>query len=88
MQFQQKHWNFGVRYKETTKRKENYKWGKCWNWTGNDGNNTCNIGDSGAKMISEVLKSNSTLTYLNLYSDEKEEYKWKMINEEWYKWNK
>ena len=31
------------------------------------------IGDEGARMISEGLKSNSTLTYLNLYSDEKEE---------------
>ena len=29
------------------------------------------IGDSGAKMISEGLKSNSTLTELNLVSDEK-----------------
>ena len=32
-----------------------------------------NIGDEGAKMISEVLKSNSTLTTLYLRSDEKEE---------------
>ena len=30
-------------------------------------------------MISEVLKSNSTLTKLDLSRDEKEEYKWKMI---------
>ena len=28
-------------------------------------------------MISEGLKRNSTLTELNLYSDEKEERKWK-----------
>ena len=32
-----------------------------------------NIGDEGARMISEVLKSNSTLTELNLYGDDKEE---------------
>ena len=38
------------------------------------------IGAEGAKMISEVLKSNSTLTTLGLESDEKEESKWKMIN--------
>ena len=31
-----------------------------------------NIGDSGAMMISEVLKSNSTLTELNLRGSEKE----------------
>ena len=31
-----------------------------------------NIGDSGAKMISKVLKSNSTLTYLDLSCDEKQ----------------
>ncbi len=31
-----------------------------------------NIGESGARMISEVLKSNSTLTKLNLGGDEKE----------------
>ena len=30
-----------------------------------------NIGIEGAKMISEVLKSNSTLTSLNLSGDEK-----------------
>ena len=36
------------------------------------------IGDEGARMISEVLKSNSTLTKLNLYSEG--EYKeWKKI---------
>ena len=35
-------------------------------WTGN------NIGDEGARMISEGLKCNSTLTKLNLRSDEKE----------------
>ena len=32
-------------------------------------------------MISEGLKSNSTLTTLDLSGDDKEEYKWKMINE-------
>ncbi len=37
------------------------------------------IGDSGARMICEVLKSNSTLTILDLGCDEKEESKWKMI---------
>ncbi len=35
-----------------------------------------NIGESGARMISEVLKSNSTLTKLNLGGDEKE---WTLI---------
>ena len=33
-------------------------------WTGN------NIGDEGAKMISESLKINTTLTYLDLRGDE------------------
>ena len=33
------------------------------------------IGYKGARMISEVLKSNSTLTTLDLNFDEKEEYK-------------
>ena len=33
-------------------------------WTDND------IGDSGAKMISESLKINTTLTYLDLWGDE------------------
>ena len=35
-------------------------------WTAN------NIGDSGAIMISELLKTNSTLTELNLWGDENE----------------
>ena len=30
------------------------------------------IGDSGARMISEALKTNTTLTQLDLSSDEKE----------------
>ena len=34
-------------------------------WTGND------IGAEGARMISEALKSNSTLTELDLRGDEK-----------------
>ena len=34
-------------------------------WTGN------NIGDSGARMISESLKSNTTLRMLDLGGDEK-----------------
>ena len=34
-------------------------------WTDNK------IGDEGARMISEALKCNSTLTILDLYSDEK-----------------
>ena len=38
------------------------------NWTGN-----CN-GAEGARMISEGLKSNSTLTELNLECDENEEW--------------
>ena len=32
-------------------------------------------------MVSEGLKSNSALTTLNLDCDDKEEYKWKMIND-------
>ena len=32
-----------------------------------------NIGAEGARMISELLKSNSTLTELDLSGDEKEE---------------
>ena len=39
-------------------------------WTGNE------IGDSGAIMISETLKVNTTLTELYLQGDE-QEYKWK-----------
>ena len=35
-----------------------------------------NIGAEGAKMISEVLKSNSTLTKLNLGGDEKRNVIW------------
>ena len=38
---------------------------------------------TGATMISEVLKSNSTLTTLSLGGDDKEESKWKMVNEKW-----
>ena len=37
-------------------------------WTGNK------IGDEGARMISEVLKSNSTLIELDLECDENEEW--------------
>jgi len=39
-------------------------------WTVND------IGDSGAIMISESLKTNTTLTELDLSCDEKNEVKW------------
>ena len=43
-------------------------------WTAN------NIGDSGARMISESLKTNTTLTALGLGSDEKwSEMKWVII---------
>ena len=38
-----------------------------------------NIGAEGARMICEGLKSNSTLTTLNLMCVDNEEYKWKMI---------
>ena len=34
-----------------------------------------NIGAEGARMISEALKNNSTLTKLDLYGDEKDERK-------------
>ena len=37
------------------------------------------IGDEGARMISEALKTNTTLTALHLYSDENE-VKWKQPN--------
>ena len=40
-------------------------------WTGN------HIGESGARMISESLKTNTTLTELNLGSDENE---WNEMN--------
>ena len=40
----------------------NYKWDQ---WTGNK------IGPEGARMISEGLKSNSTLTEMYLWGDEK-----------------
>ena len=43
-------------------------------WTGNS------VGDSGAKMISESLKTNTTLTTLDLGSDEKwSKMKWVII---------
>ena len=43
-------------------------------WTDND------IGESGARMISESLKTNTTLTFLNLYCDEKwSKMKWIII---------
>ena len=46
-------------------REEREKWNdNNWIWKGN------NIGDEGAIMLSEVLKSNSTLTKLNLYGDD------------------
>ena len=47
---------------ETMKTK---KW-KMMKWTGND------IGDEGARMISEALKINTTLTSLYLWSDDNE----------------
>ena len=57
-------------------------------WTGN------NIGDSGAIMISESLKTNTTLTELNLSGDKKwSKMKWIIIiikkTKEWneeYEW--
>ena len=57
-------------------------------WTGN------NIGESGARMISESLKTNTTLTKLNLSCDEKwNKMKWIITiikkTKEWkeeYKW--
>ena len=39
-----------------------------WKWTDN------NIGNEGARMISEVLKRNSTLTKLDLGGDKNEEW--------------
>ena len=49
-------------------------------WTGN------NIGESGAKMISESLKTNTSLTTLYLSGDEKwSKMKWVIII---IKWNK
>ena len=46
-------------------REEREKWNENnWIWTAN-----C-IGDEGARMVSEVLKSNSTLTKLNLSCDD------------------
>ena len=46
-------------------------------WTGNS------VGDSGARMISESLKTNTTLTTLNLYGDEKwSKMKWMNNNKE------
>ena len=50
-----------MRIKEYQIRNGNDK----WTWTVN------NIGDEGARMISETLKINSTLTELNLYCDVK-----------------
>ena len=46
-------------------REEREKWNdNNWIWTVN------NIGDEGAKMLSEGLKSNSTLTTLDLGCDD------------------
>ena len=42
---------------------------------------TCNdIGVEGAKMISEVMKSNSTLTSLNLFGEEEKQKRRKKID--------
>ena len=57
-----------------------WKWKEMKKWIGNQ------IGDEGAKTISESLKINTSLTELNLWSDEKvtnekerrNEKKWKM----------
>ena len=46
------------------KRRIEMKWYKNKVWTGN------NIGEEGVRMVSEGLKSNSTLTKLNLEGDE------------------
>ena len=51
----------------------------------------CNIGDSGARMIGDSLKTNTTLTYLGLNGDEKwSKMKWIIIainnTKEWKKW--
>ena len=46
-------------------REEREKWNdNNWIWIDN------NIGDEGSRMLSEVLKSNSTLTILNLRGDD------------------
>ena len=49
-----------------TNKKKNDKWRNEIIWTGN------NIGDSGARMISESLKTNTTLTTLGLIGEENE----------------
>ena len=46
----------------------NKKWNDKWTWAGN------NIGAEGARLISEGLKINSTMTRLDLYSDDDKEY--------------
>ena len=47
------------------KIEKKYEWNDKWIWTDN------NIGEEGARMISEALKINSSLTDLNLYCDAK-----------------
>ena len=46
-----------------------------WIWTGN------NIREEGARMISESLKTNTTLTTLYLSCDEKMIMKWNIIKD-------
>ena len=56
-----------IRYnQDNNKQMKEMKWNTnpIKQWTDN------NIGDEGARMISESLKTNTTLTYLDLCSDE------------------
>lgn len=65
--------------KKRMKIETSLKWST---WTDND------IGDEGARFLSEVLKTNSSLTGLDLYSDEIDEVikneRTMNMNSEWY----
>ena len=66
-----------------TNRKERERENKWYKMIQNDNNwiiwTDNNIGAEGARMISEALKTNTTLTTLDLGSDENE-VKWKQTN--------
>ena len=60
------HWLYWIWILKIKKEKQRKGKQKMNEWIGN------NIGDEGAKKISEALMINTTLTELNLYCDDKD----------------